>query len=203
MKKIFNLKNLKKALACGLLCSVFLSVADFDTSCEELRNNVLRLHIIANSDSLDDQQVKLQIRDAVLSESSDLFFNVTDISKATKRAEANIELFTDIANNVLSQEGYTYKARAYVGERYFETREYDNFTLPAGNYKSLVIELGDSEGKNWWCVIFPEVCIPAACGELSDTVNSEACEKAENPQKYEMRFKAVEIYQNIKKFIKL
>ena len=97
--------------------------------------------------------------------------------------------------------GVGYGAAAEIGNSYFETREYDTFTLPAGNYRSLIIRLGKAEGKNWWCVVFPAVCIPAAApgAELSDSTSEASAEIAEHPQKYIMRFKAVEIFEDFKR----
>ena len=195
--KAFNL-----AILFGLLCAVFLSFADFNASCDDLRANVLRLHIIANSDSSEDQALKLKIRDRILEESGDLFEGVADIDNAVLKAEQNADYYCEIANRVIKENGYDYKAKATVGYSYFETREYEDFTLPAGNYKSLIISLGEAKGKNWWCVIFPEVCIPAATADLSDTVTEESSHIAEQPQRYIMRFKIAEIYENIKKLIK-
>ncbi|MBP3600580.1 MAG: stage II sporulation protein R [Clostridia bacterium] len=195
--KAFNL-----AILFGLLCAAFLSFADFNASCDDLRANVLRLHIIANSDSGEDQALKLKIRDRILEESGDLFEGVADIDNAVLKAEQNADYYCEIANRVIKENGYDYKAEATVGYSYFETREYEDFTLPAGNYKSLIISLGEAKGKNWWCVIFPEVCIPAATADLSDTVTEESSHIAEQPQRYIMRFKIAEIYENIKKLIK-
>ncbi len=195
--KAFNL-----AIFFGLLCAVFLSFADFNASCDDLRANVLRLHIIANSDSSEDQALKLKIRDRILEESGDLFEGVADIDNAVLKAEQNADYYCEIANRVIKENGYDYKAEATVGYSYFETREYEDFTLPAGNYKSLIISLGEAKGKNWWCVIFPEVCIPAATADLSDTVTEESSHIAEQPQRYIMRFKIAEIYENIKNLIK-
>ncbi len=196
--KAFNL-----ALFFGLMCAVFLSLADFNASCEDLRTNVLRLHIIANSNSIPDQELKFKIRDSILSESTELFGEASDTREALLIAEDNIEFYCDIANRVIKENGFSYKATARVGDSYFETREYDDFTLPAGYYKSLIISVGEAKGKNWWCVIFPEVCIPAASGSLSDTVSDKTNQIAVQPNNYIMRFKAVEIYENIKKLFKV
>ena len=163
----------------------------------------MRLHIIANSDSEEDQALKLKIRDRILSESGDLFEGVTDTERAVEVAEENAEYYCSIANEVIAENGFEYKATVCIGDSYFETREYEKFTLPAGTYKSLIISVGEAKGKNWWCVIFPEVCLPAAMADLSDTVSDENALIAEQPQRYIMRFKAVEIYENIKKLIKL
>ena len=196
--KTFNL-----ALFFGLMCAIFLSFADFNASCEDLRTNVLRLHIIANSDSTADQQLKLKIRDGILNESTRLFGEARDTEEALLIAEDNIDLYCDIANRVIAENGFSYKATARVGDSYFETREYEDFTLPAGYYKSLIISVGEAKGKNWWCVIFPEVCIPAASGSLSDTVSEKSSEVANRSNRYIMRFKAVEIYENIKNLFKV
>lgn len=185
----------------GLVCAVFVSAAHFDAACDDLRNNVLRLHIIANSDSKEDQAVKLAVRDALLDEASELFEGQTELEAAERTAEANTELFAGIAERVLRENGFLYGAEASVGDSYFETREYEDFTLPAGNYRSLIIRLGSAEGKNWWCVVFPGVCVPAASdARLSDSTCEESASIAEHPKKYEIRFKAVEIYEDIKKF---
>ena len=197
--RLFNL-----SLFCGLLCAVFICLADFDANCENIRNNVLRLHIIANSDDECDQQLKLKIRDKILEESSDIFSGDEDINEAVSVAKERLSIFTKIANEVIAENGFDYKAKAEIGPTYFETREYDDFTLPAGEYESLLITVGKGEGKNWWCVIFPQMCVSAAAekASLCDTVSSEASSIAENPQRYVMRFKTVEIYENIKKFLK-
>ena len=90
-----------------------------------------------------------------------------------------------------------------VGQRHFDTREYDDFTLPAGTYKSLIIDLGAAEGKNWWCVVFPCVCVPTASdANLSDSVSYDAASTAQNASKYEIKFKTVEIYEKFKKYFK-
>lgn len=201
-KKIkISVKALNLAVFFGLLCAVFLSFADFNASCDDLRGNVLRLHIIANSDSDADQELKLKIRDRILAESGDLFEGVTDIDKAVSKAEDNLQAYCRIANSVIKENGFDYSVTAAVKDNYFETREYDSFTLPAGVYKSLIIKVGEAKGKNWWCVIFPEVCLPAASANLTDTVNPQNAEVATEPQRYVMRFKSVEIYEKIKKII--
>lgn len=191
------------ALIFGLLCAVFVSFAQFNAACEDMRTNVLRLHIIANSDSSADQSLKLEIRDRILEKSGELFKETDNIEGAIKDAETSLEEITAVANEVIEEKGYSYKANARIGDSYFETREYDDFTLPAGTYKSLIVTLGEGEGKNWWCVIFPEICLPAARdASLSDAVREESAHIAENPKRYKIAFKSIEIYEDIKKFFK-
>ena len=201
IKKGISRRAAKLSVLFGLVCAVFVSAAHFDAACDDLRNNVLRLHIIANSDSKEDQAVKLAVRDALLDEASELFEGQTGLEAAERTAEANTELFAGIAERVLRENGFLYGAEASVGDSYFEPREYEDFTPPAGNYRALIIRLGSAEGKNWWCVVFPGVCVPAASdARLSDSTCEESASIAEHPKKYEIRFKAVEIYEDIKKF---
>lgn len=195
-------KSAEAALAFGLICACMLSVSRFNAACDDLRTNVLRLHIIANSDSDEDQELKLKVRDKILEKTGVLFSDSTDLESAEKTVSESLSEFEEIANAVIAENGYDYTAEASLGDSYFETREYEDFTLPAGNYRSLIINLGKGEGKNWWCVVFPAVCIPAASdAELSDTVTEKSAAVAENPQKYILRFKTVEIYEKIKKSI--
>lgn len=201
-KKIFSRRAAELSAVVGLLCAIFASMAHFEAACDDLRQSVLRLHIIANSDSEADQAVKLLVRDKILEESADIFAGETELHKAEKKAAEKIGEFCNTAERVLSENGFSYGASAEIGDSYFETREYEDFTLPAGNYRSLIIRLGEAKGKNWWCVIFPAVCIPAATeASLSDSASGTSAQIAEHPQKYIMRFKTVEIYEDLKKLL--
>lgn len=203
VKKIFSRRGAELSVVVGLLCAIFASMAHFEAACDDLRQNVLRLHIIANSDSEEDQAVKLLVRDRILEESSDIFAGETELKAAEKKAADRLNEFCKIAEEVLADNGFSYSASAGIGDSYFETREYKDFTLPAGNYRSLIIKLGAAKGKNWWCVIFPAVCIPAAAdASLSDSASDTGAQIAEHPQKYVMRFKTVEIYEDLKKLLK-
>ena len=198
MKKLSR-KPAELAVLFGLLCAITLSFAHFNAACDDLRGNVLRLHIIANSDSKADQQLKLAVRDRILLETGDLFTENADLAQAEKTAAKSLDRFREIANGVIRENGGGYDAQVLIGESYFETREYEDFTLPAGNYRSLIIKLGEAKGKNWWCVVFPSVCVGAASGELADSTAKESAHVAEQPQKYVMRFKTVEWYEDLKK----
>lgn len=192
-------KNLSNGVLIGLICAVALSFAKFDARCEELRHNVLRLHIVANSDSVVDQTVKIAVRDSILASTSLIFDNCTDLESAVDAAQGELEQITAVANKTLIENGFSYTASARIGMAFFENREYDDFTLPAGEYTSLIVTLGEGKGKNWWCVIFPAVCLPAADdASLTDTVSKESAEVALNPQKYVMKFKFAEWYEKIK-----
>lgn len=201
MKKIkISQKTVNYSLLCGMVCAIFLSFSGFNTACDDLRENVLRLHIIANSDSELDQQLKLKIRDRILENSEDIFSESNGIDEAVVTAKKSIGEIEKIANDVIKENGFKYTVTACVDDSYFETREYDDFVLPAGTYKSVVVNVGNAKGKNWWCVIFPEICLPACSdARLSDTVSENSAKIAENKPRYEMRFKIVEIYEDLKK----
>lgn len=200
----FSKKAFHLALISALVCSLFLALAQFDVACEDLRQNVLRLHIIANSDSDIDQELKLKVRDGILGSSKDLFNPTDDINSAITKAENELYNFERTAESIVKECGFSYTVNAKIGKSYFKTRQYTDFTLPAGEYDSLIITIGEGKGKNWWCVIFPQICLPAAMdkGELSDTVTEGSATVAEHPQRYVMRFKIVELYEDLKKFIK-
>ncbi len=202
--KYFSRHAVELSVLFGLLCAVLLSTARFDAACDDLRHNVLRLHIIANSNSDADQAVKIKVRDRILEETSAVFGNKTNLSEAEGAVKERLNDFEEIAKSVLCENGFDYGASAELGTDFFETREYESFTLPAGNYRSLIIRLGKAEGKNWWCVVFPAVCVPAASPDarLSDSASEESALIAEHPQKYIMKFKAVEIYEDFKRRLK-
>ncbi len=195
-------KRIHLSLSLGLICAVLLSMSHFNAACDDLRENVLRLHIIANSDSEQDQALKLKIRDEILEKCGNLFLNCDSLEIAEKTVNENLNLFTDAANAVILENGFNYTAKASLGKSDFNTRYYDDFTLPAGEYNSLIITLGEGKGKNWWCVVYPTVCIPAATnGNLEDSAKAESVKIATGGKKYIMKFKTVEIYEKIKKFI--
>lgn len=199
MKKTV-VKNIELGVLFGLVCAIILSFARFEARCDELRQGVLRLHIIANSNSEADQNLKLAVRDEILKNSINIFKDCNNVEDAIVTADNNIEEINEIANRVVRENGFDYNACVSVESRYFDTREYENFTLPAGNYQSLVVDLGKAQGKNWWCVVFPCVCVPTADdASLSDSVSNKAAYTAENAPKYKMKFKSIEIYEEIKK----
>lgn len=193
------MKKINISIVLGLVFAIALSFARFDAACQNIRDNVFRLHIKANSNSTDDQNLKLMIRDAILLEKGEAFGQCENLNSAIEYAENNIEQFRNITLTVINEQGYDYDVKVSVGNSYFDNREYDDFTLPAGNYQALNITIGNGRGHNWWCVMFPAVCIGAS-GELSDSVSKEGTEIAEHSEKYVIKFKTVEIYEDIKNF---
>ena len=202
-KKLFSKRffenDIAVAMVCAIIFTLFLTLAGFEVGCNELRGNVLRLHILANSNSDADQTIKLEVRDAVLTASEKVFEAAKSKEDALNLAKENVGLFKTAAEQKLKQLGVNQSVTVKVEKTYFNTREYENFTLPAGQYDAVRILLGKAEGKNWWCVMFPSMCIPAAADEhsLTEAVDEKSAEIAENAPKYEIRFKIVEWYESI------
>ena len=137
--------------------------------------------------------------DEILKETGNLFLGTKDLNQAEKTAEESLKLFEDIANRVIKEEGFDYKATVSLGDQFFETRHYETFSLPAGTYRSLIVKLGKAEGKNWWCVIFPSICVPTSSSDLRQSVSENSAKIAEHSEKYIVRFKIVEIYEKLKR----
>ncbi|MCC8016468.1 MAG: stage II sporulation protein R [Clostridiales bacterium] len=171
----------------------------FYTNKRKLSREVFRLHILANSDSQEDQNLKLKVRDAVLNESNAMFKNCSSLEEMINLCESKIDFFKETAESCLRKNGCDYSVNAYVDREYFNTREYDEITLPSGMYNALKIEIGKAEGHNWWCVMFPAICLPSVSeSELNNVLNDDELELVASDNKYEIRFKIVEIYEKIK-----
>lgn len=173
--------------------------AGFSGECSQIRERVLRLHVLANSDSEEDQQLKLKVRDTVVETAAGLFDTVTDKDGAIAQAEQMLPQIVAAAQQRVYDEGYDYVVEAELCHMYFTTREYETVTLPAGMYDALRITIGEGAGRNWWCVVFPPMCVSAASesAELADVLDEEQVEIVTEPQQYEVRFKVVEIFEGI------
>ena len=118
----------------------------------------LRIHIRANSNSVEDQTVKYRVKEEVVDALIPLLSEIDSFKQAKTTIEQNYSLIENVANNVLKQEGFTYKSNAKIENEYFPTRSYENITLEEGYYDALILELGSGEGENWWCIVFPAFC---------------------------------------------
>ena len=135
----------------------------------ELADDVLRLHVLANSDSEEDQALKLAVRDRVLAESEVILAGVTDREEAKKRLEESLQTLAEAGAETVACAGYSYPVTVSVEKTWFPTREYEDFALPAGDYTALRVLIGEGSGQNWWCVVFPPLCLGAACEEVEAT----------------------------------
>lgn len=125
---------------------------------KDLSNNILRLHVIANSDTLEDQTLKYKVRDNIINYMNSISENITSKEEAIKLINENKENFIQIAKQTIINNGFDYDININLGNCYFPTKNYGDITLPSGNYDAIKIEIGESKGQNWWCVMFPPLC---------------------------------------------
>ncbi len=193
-------------LIAGLLGSiVFTNFADFENTLGSIRHDVLRMHILANSDSKEDQDLKLCVRDELLENSEELFGECKTLEDMKICAEEKKDEINSLVLNVIHDKGYDYTAQTQVVNMEFDAREYGDITMPAGTYDALRITIGEAQGHNWWCVMYPPLCLPAAENAEADMENAnqffdeKQLDIMENPDEYEVKFKCVEWYRSIKK----
>jgi stage II sporulation protein R len=189
------------AIAIGLFIAIVCNfLTGFASDCNEIRDKVLRLHILANSDTQADQQLKLSVRDRILEETGNLFYDVNSKEEAKQITQEHLEQIKAIAQDEIKREGYDYSVEAEVCRMFFETREYDEFTLPAGQYDAVRITIGEAKGHNWWCVLYPMLCIPAAQPEedLEQVLGEDQAQIVEHADEYEVEFAIVEFFERIK-----
>ena len=196
-------KLLKRVFVCFLLVCVVYTIA-LAGDRQKLQNELIRLHVVAASDSEEDQAVKLRVRDAVLESLQAGLTEATDIDAARAYIESQLPRLESVANEVLAAAGCSDLATVSLQVEEFAARVYDTFSLPAGLYDSLRITIGEGEGRNWWCVTFPTLCMPAttegfevvAAGagfseELTGSLTGE----------YEVRFYLLDLLGQIENFL--
>jgi len=169
---VFLLKKmLKRVGACFLLAALFWC-GTLISDRERLNQELIRLHVVAASDSAEDQKVKLQVRDAVLQSLKAGLEQTTDVEAAKAYIQENLPKIQKAANYALDQAGVDAQAVATFCRERFDKRVYDTFTLPAGVYESLRIVIGPGEGHNWWCVAFPSLCLPATSAGFQEAAQA-------------------------------
>lgn len=198
-----KVKKIELALIAGLIFSVIFNVFSFAFSCKDIKKDVLRLHIIANSDSAFDQRLKLKVRDEIIKREYNIFNGNETLDTAKMKISKNLDNIRKIAEITLRKNACDYPVRVKFEKTFFETRYYKNFTLPAGVYEALRVVIGSGEGHNWWCVMFPPLCLSASddIKNINSLGENEKRLILSNPD-YEVRFKIVEIYEKAKKYIK-
>lgn len=156
---------MRKLCSCILFCLVvsgsfwITSVVSDRTS---LSRDLIRMHVVANSNSIKDQEIKLMVRDAVLASMENDLKNIQNMDLAIQYLEENIYKLQNVANNVLKQAGMDMSATVSLGKELFPLRQYDTFRLPSGIYETLKITIGEGSGENWWCVAFPAFCMQSS-----------------------------------------
>lgn len=176
---------------------IIISITPSIAMSERISEKIFRIHILANSNNDYDQELKLKVRDNILSNTKDLFENCDNINDAIKIASENIDCIEDIAQATVAFYGYDYDVNARVDKEFFNTRKYDGFILPAGIYDCLKIEIGKAEGHNWWCVMYPSVCLSGCVEDLGEELSEDEIDLVTS-KRYITKFKTVEIYEKLK-----
>lgn len=202
----------KRLLILGLLLTIFVFISALsyvEAVSQNIASGVFRLHVIANSDTEVDQALKLKVRDSLLSYMNSLTENCTSKEEVIAVAKTHQDDFQKIANQVIAKNGFDYEATAEIGTSDFPTKYYGDIALPAGTYDALKVKIGKSEGKNWWCVMFPPLCfVDVSTGivpeeskqEMKESLDEEEYDlisKTDNSE-IQFKFKLVELFQNMR-----
>ncbi len=192
-------KRFLRAGVGGLVLCLLISLCGFYGRCTGVRESVVRLHILANSDSEEDQVLKLKVRDAVVEAAAGWLDGAADADEALALAEQRLPQLKAVAQQTVADAGYDYPVDATLCTMYFTTRQYDTVTLPAGVYEAVRFTIGRGEGKNWWCVVYPPLCAGAAMQRktLDDVLDSEQVAMVTDFERFEVRFKVVEWWENL------
>lgn len=183
-------KNELVVLLALCLAILLTSFSSFSRVCESVREDTLRLHILANSNSDIDQEAKLFVRDEILRCHGDVFTKSSSKQKATLTAQEIAQQVKQTTQNALIAKGLYYNVNISVENMYFATTDYTDFVLPAGKYDALRVELGEAVGKNWFCVLFPPLCVPAVLDDAANGYTSAENKAVRTP--YKIKFAVVE-----------
>ena len=187
------MRQMIKWTAILLVFVCLVTLADTISDKKELHNSIIRLHVVGASDEEADQAVKLRVRDAVIVWIQKEMAGIDSIDGAKEFLRAHLAELESVANQVLVDAGTTDVSTVSFLEEEFPIREYDTFSLPSGVYHSLRIRIGEAEGRNWWCVVFPSLCLGATAEEMKDTAVSagfdeELTDALTGEDGYELRF---------------
>lgn len=196
------------AVCIGLILTILLTLYS-EAMQNQIADNVLRLHVLANSDSSEDQTLKLAVRDRLLCESRSLFINCDTRAESAAVFMQEKDNLTKAAEDEISLRGYNYPVSVSLEKTYFPTRYYDGIAFPAGEYDAVRVEIGKAAGQNWWCVMFPPLCF------VDESVSADNTEKLtesvgkdtvlltpESGTDVQVRFKVVDFFQSAKHVIK-
>ena len=170
---------------------------------EDLARKMIRLHVIANSDSEADQALKLQVRDQVLAFTTGVLEQSTDMAQAQQQLQDALPQIEKLAAAEITAQGYDYGVSARLEPAEFPLKTYDGFALPAGNYTALRLVIGEGAGQNWWCVIYPPLCTTAAT-DLHETAIAAGLGEddlaliTEEDTGYVLKFRSVELWQELR-----
>lgn len=191
-----------------LFCFIFISISSYaNTVSQNLSDNFFRLHILANSNSEEDQNLKLKIRDKIIEYMSSQDFSNLSKDEVIENVKINLNKYQEIAEKTIEEAGYDYPVTLEIGNFYFPTKLYANISLPAGSYDALRIKIGEAEGQNWWCSLFPPLCFVDISSGVIDEESAENLKENlseeefaiitnNNNETIKLKFKILEIFSN-------
>ena len=200
IQRSFLMKKILTLIICA--CLIFITVGLLPVHGEaEIYDSVIRLHVVANSDSEADQALKLCVRDAILKQNALLLSEGATIEQAKKELESKLDTIQSIAKEEIQRLGFSYNVEVRLCEEQYPTKSYGALCFPSGEYLSLQVLIGQAKGQNWWCVLFPPLCLSAATAQKTNEdafiavgLSSEQYKiitETDEP-KYEIRFKILE-----------
>lgn len=210
LKKIIKIKYIKASFILLFLLTLYVFISAYsyvNAVSSNIEDSVFRLHVLANSDSKEDQNLKYKVRDALIEYMNTISKNVTSKEEVISIAKEHEEDFYKIAKDVISQNGFSYDVNIQIGNFPFPTKQYGDISLPSGNYDAMRVEIGDSLGQNWWCVMFPPLCfvdvtsgiVPDESKEIiKDNLSTEEYNLISDTENNEIKFKfrLIEFFQN-------
>lgn len=187
--KFIDFGFIKRFFIVLVLFSIFVfasALSYVNAVSEDISESVFRLHVIANSDSQEDQNLKYKVRDKILEYMNEISIDCSSKDEVIALAKENQEIFQNIAKNVIKENGYDYDVNVSIGNYEFPTKNYGDISLPAGNYDALRIEIGDAVGQNWWCVIFPPLCFVDVTSGVVPDESKETIKENLNDEEYNL-----------------
>lgn len=185
------LKNKRRILiACSLSIAILLSVTTYifsiNNASHTYKDKLIRLHVIANSDSPEDQELKLKVRDEIISKMNEKLGNSKSIDETRELVKENIDEIREIALKEIQLNKKDYDVKVSLGNQKFPTKSYGGFTLPAGEYEALKVVIGEGKGQNWWCVMFPPLCFIDVTKGITDSKTKEEMRKALTEEEFKL-----------------
>ena len=190
-------KMIFRSVLCAFVLYVCFTMTAFDAQSRDISDEVLRLHIIANSDSAEDQRIKLLVRDEIQKMCLDIYPEGCTKQQARDILEKKLPELVETARKTVKSQKCDLPVKGEIVNMYFTNRVYDDITLPAGNYDALRLTIGSGKGHNWWCVMFPPICVAASGADISDVLTDEQTDLVTSMDKYEYRFKLYELYEGL------
>lgn len=193
----------RKAVFLGFIFAAVVSLTDFSGKCDGINDKIFRFHVLANSNSEEDQELKFKVRDSVLLYCSQFIKEDMKKDDVKEVIRMHMDDIKKLAEDEIKKNGYDYSVKLEMcDDAYFNNRNYNTVTIPAGNYQAIRVIIGEGRGNNWWCVMFPPMCLPAAeeREELENVLNDGQMDLVENLNHYEVKFKIWEGFISLKNF---